>query len=204
MSNANAPFGLKPINNNGTNYTGQGRMVCFPASYASNVFLGDPVIPTGATDNYGVPVVTLATAGATNTILGPLIGLTNGPAGGGASALAPLLQNYPVYRQASVLQYGLVTDDPNQLFVMQEDSVGGAIAVANAGYTNINLIAGAGSTVTGLSGWMLDSSTDDGAANATFQAKIIGLLRGPDNVVGNYAKWVIRLNLPALWAAAGY
>lgn len=204
MANANAAFGLKPINANGTNWTGQGRMVCFPAAYAQNVFLGDPVVPTGASDAFGVPVVNLATAGATNTILGPLVGLTNGPAGAGPTAHAPLLQNYPVYRQSGVLQYGLVCDDPNQLFAIQEDSVGGAIAVANAGFTNGNLIAGAGSTVTGLSGWMLDSSSVDGAANATYQVRILGLLRGPDNVVGDYAKWVVRINLPALWAAAGY
>jgi hypothetical protein len=204
MANSNAPMGLMPVDTNGNNWTGQGRLVCFPASYASNVFLGDPLVPTGATDNYGVPIVTLATAGATNTILGSFNGLTNGPAGGGASAQAPVLRDYPPYRQASVLQYGLCCDDPNQLYIVQEDSDGGAIAVANAGYTNGNLIAGAGSTATGFSGWMLDSSTVDGNANATYQVRILGLARGPDNVVGTYAKWIVRINLPALWAAAGY
>lgn len=205
MANANAPFGLRPINANGMPWTGQGRMVCFPASDANNVFLGDPVVPTGLTDANGVPIVTIATAGATNTILGAFLGRTNGPAGGGAAnALAPVTRDLPVYRQASVLTYGLVTDDPNQAFAVQEDSVGGAIAAGVAGFANGNLVAGAGSVVTGFSGWQLQSSGVSGAANPTFQLKILGLIRGPDNLLGVNAKWAVRLNLPALWAAAGY
>lgn len=203
MANANTPFGLRPVMMNGAPWNGQGQLVCFPASDANNIFLGDPVIPTGASDAYGVPIATIAVAGATNTVLGAFLGISNGPQGAG-SAIAPVTRDLPVYRQASVLQYGVVSDDPNQLYVAQEDSVGGAIAAANGGFTNVNLVAGAGSTVTGFSGWMLDSSTDDGNANATFQMRIIGLLRGPDNALGNYAKWLCRINLPALWAAAGY
>lgn len=205
MANANAPFGLKPISNYGLPMQPALQLVCFLASYASNVFIGDPVIPTGASDDYGVPICTLATAGATNTVLGPFMGKSNGPAGGGGKAIATMTQDTPIYRQASVLTYGYVSADPNQLYAVQEDSVGGAIAAANAGFTNGNLIAGAGgSTVTGFSSWQLDSSTVDGNANATYQVKIVSLVRGPDNAIGDYAKWAVRLNLPALWAAAGY
>ena len=174
-------------------------MVCFLAGDSNNIFLGDPIVPTGATDGFGVPCCTIATAGATNTVLGGFIGRSNGPAGSGVT----LLQSSSVYRPASTLVYGLVCDDPNQLYAIQEDSVGGAIAIANAGMSNANLVAGAGSTTTAYSGWMLQSSTA-GAGNTTYQARIVGLLRGPDNVIGNYAKWAIRLNLPALWALSGY
>lgn len=202
MANSNMPFGLRPINENGNNWTGQGRMVCFLAEYAQNVFLGDPLVPTGDTDDYGVPVVNLATAGATNTVLGCFVGKTNGPAKAGGTAYT-VTRDTPVYRESGVLTYGLVTDDPNQVFAIQEDSDGGAIAAANGGYSNANLVAGAGSTVTGFSGWMLDSSTAAGG-NPTYQLRILGLLRGPDNALGTYAKWAVRLNLPALWAATGY
>ena len=205
MANLNTPFGIRPINDNGTPWSGQGRMVCFLASYASNVFLGDPLVPTGATDGFGVPVVQLATAGATNTILGGFVGLTNGPANGAGGAAFTVTRDLPVYRQASVLAYGLVCDDPNQLYAVQEDSNGGAISIANAGIANGNLVAGGGgSTVTGFSSWQLQSSSVTGAGNATYQVKILSLLRGPDNAIGVNAKWVVRLNLPALWAAAGY
>lgn len=203
MANANAAFGLKPINLNGTDFTGQGRMVCFLASYASNVFIGDPLVPTGASDSYGVPIMNLATAGATNAIAGAFLGCSNGPAGGGGNAISTMLQSQTLYRQASVLTYGFITDDPNQLFAIQEDSNGGAIAIAHDAYTNGNLVSGSGSTATGLSGWQLQSSSVTGGANATYQVKLLGLLRAPDNVVGTNAKWVVRLNLPSLWNASG-
>lgn len=205
MPNANTPFGLRPVGNNGQPFTGQGRLVCFPAADANNIFLGDPIIPTGASDANGVPICTIAVAGATNTVLGGFMGIANGPANGGmANAAAPITRDMPVYRQASVLQYGFVADDPNQVYAIQEDSVGGAIIAANGAFTNANLVAGAGSVVTGFSGWQLQSSSDNGAANATYQLRILGLLRGPDNAIGVNAKWLVRLNLPALWAAAGY
>lgn len=205
MANANAPLGLRPISDNGFPFTGQGRLVCFLATDANNIFLGDPIVPTGAADANGVPVCTIATAGATNTVLGAFIGRTNGPAAGGlANAAAPVTRDLPVYRQASVLTYGLVCDDPNQLYVIQEDSNGGAIAQANGGFTNANLVSGAGSTVTGFSGWQLQSSSVSQSANPTYQLRILGLLRGPDNALGVNAKWVVRINLPALWAASGY
>lgn len=200
MANANAPFGLRPINDNGTPWSGQGRMVAFPAAQSGNIFLGDPIVPLGGTDGFGVPLVGIATAGATNTVLGGFVSICNGPAGSGFT----ITRDLPVYRQASILNYGFVCDDPNQLYAIQEDSVSGAIAASVAGFANANLVAGAGSTTTGFSGWQLQSSGVSASANATFQLRILGLLRGPDNAIGTYADWVVRINLPALWGASGY
>lgn len=201
MSNLNTPFGLKPINENGSDWSGQGRLIAFNTDEANNIFLGDPIVPTGVTDSFGVPFCTLATAGA-HPILGGFLGRTNGPAAGG-NASATLLQNDHLYRTASILTYGFVTDDPNQLFAVQEDSVGGAIAVANAGYSNGNLVSGSGNTSTAMSGWQLQSSSV-ASGNSTFQIRVIGLLRGPDNAIGVNAKWMVRLNTPALWQASGF
>ena len=164
MANNNAPFGIRPINDNGTPFSGQGRMVCFPAAIAANVFLGDPLKYTGGGDANGVPNVGLATAGATNVIAGSFIGLTNGPAAG-ANAAFTVTRDLPVYVQSGVLAYGLVSDDPNQLFAVQEDSNGGAIAAATGPAANGNLVAGSGSTATGYSGWMLQSSSVSSSAN---------------------------------------
>ena len=198
MANFNGPTGLRPIMDNGTPWNGQGRMVSFAANDSNNIFLGDPVVPTGVVDAFGVPIVTIATAGATHVVLGGFCGVCNGPAGSGYTVTRDL----PVYRQASILNYGFVCDDPNQLYEIQEDSNGGAIAVANAGFANGNLVSGVGSTVTGFSGWMLQSSSV-GSGNPTYQIRVIELLRGPDNAIGNYAKWKVRINLPALWGATG-
>lgn len=199
MANANAPFGIRPINDNGTPWSGQGRVICFPTADANNIFLGDPVVPLGGTDNFGVPLVGLASAGATDTILGGFIGRCNGPAG----SRATLLQNDTVWRHASILTYGFICDDPNQLYTIQEDSVGGAIAAATGGFANGNLVSGVGNQTTGFSGWMLQSSSV-ASGNPTFQIRVLELTRGPDNALGNFARWTVRLNLPALWATTGY
>jgi hypothetical protein len=201
MANANSPFGLRPISNNGTMWTGQGRLYCFPAADASNIFLGDPILALGTSDANGVPNATIASAGSSNYINGVFIGLTNGPAGGVGNAAFTVTRDLPVYVQSGVLAYGLVCDDPNALFVTQEDSVGGAIAAASSAFEDANMVQGNGSAVTGFSGWMLDSSTVANSAN--LQVKILGLSRGPDNVIGNYAKWVVRLNLAGLWKSTG-
>lgn len=200
MANANLAFGLRPINDNGTPWSGQGRLVAFPASQTGNIFLGDPIVPLGGSDAFGVPLVGIATAGATNTVLGGFNGISNGPAGSGFTVTRDL----PVYRQASILNYGFVCDDPNQIYAIQEDSVSGAIAAATGGFANGNLVAGTGSTVTGFSGWQLQSSGVSSSANPTYQLRLLGLVRGPDNAIGVNAKWAVRINLPALWALGGY
>lgn len=202
MANANVATGLQPINDNGTNWSGQGRLVAFPAAQAGNIFRGDPVVALGGTDAFGVPLCGIATAGATNLILGSFIGISNGPAAGG-NAASTVTRDLPVYRQASILNYGFIVDDPNQIYVIQEDSVGGAIAAATGGFANGNLVAGAGSTVTGMSGWQLQSSGVSSSANPTFQLRLLGLVRGPDNAIGANAKWAVRLNLPQLWNLGG-
>ena len=191
MSNVNAPFGLKPINLNGTTCSGQGNHIYIPSSQGA-LYIGDPLVPLGTTDNYGVPGWGIATAG-TGIISGCFLGRANGPAGSGVT----LLQSNTVYHPTTVVDYGFVCDDPDVMYTAQEDSVGGAIAVANAGYSNGELVAGTGSTHTGMSGWMLQSSTV-ASGNATYQVKVLGLTRGPDNAIGNYARWNIFINLPAL------
>jgi hypothetical protein len=194
MSNNNAPFGLKPLNLNGTSWSGQGKLIYIPASQTGAIYIGDPLIPLGSTDAFGVPAWGIATAGATNIIGGSFLGPANGPAGSGVT----LLQSNTIYFPGSVIGYGFVCDDPDVMYSVQEDGSGGAIAIANAGYSNGNLIAGSGgSTATGLSSWQLHSSTV-GSGNATYQVKVLGLTRGPDNAIGLYARWNVMLNLSAL------
>lgn len=193
MANNNAAFGLKPLNLNGTTWSGQGKLIYIPSSQGA-IYLGDPLIPLGTTDAWGVPGFGIVTAGATNIIGGSFLGPTNGPAGSGST----LLQSSPIYHAASVAGYGFLCDDPDVMYSIQEDSVGAAIAIANGGYSNGNLVAGAGGSInTGLSSWMLQSSSV-GSGNATYQVKVLGLTRGPDNAIGNYARWNVMLNLSAL------
>jgi hypothetical protein len=200
MANANTPLGLQPINENGTPWSGQGRMVFLPASLATSVFDGDPIVYLGGSDAFGVPIVGPASAGAGNPIAGVTFGPCNGPAGSGVT----LTRDQPPYTHVGGIQsYALMADDPNILFVVQEDSVGGAITAAVGAMANGNLVAGVGSAVTGYSGWQLQSSSVTNAANTTYQVRLLGLARGPDNALGINAKWVVRLNNPQLWGATG-
>lgn len=200
MANNNTPVGMQPINQNGTPWSGQGRMICFPAAVAANIFDGDPIVYLGGSDAFGVPLMGPALAGAGNPIAGVSFGPCNGPAGSGVT----LTRDLPTFsHQGGVLNYALMVDDPNILFVIQEDSVGGAVAAAVGAGANGNLVAGAGNLLTGYSGWQLQSSSVLAAADPTFQVRLLGLARGPDNALGVNAKWVVRLNNPQLWGAAG-
>lgn len=197
MANTNSAFGLRPVTMNGTPLSGQMKMVNAPSSYGTALYLGDPVLLTGVADGFGVPQVNLASAGGGTYVSGTVIGFCNGPAGSGVT----LLQSNTVYGAASTNRYLMIIDDPNTIFEIQEDSVGGAIAASASTGANADLVAGSGSTVTGFSGWMLDSSTVN--TTNTLQCQIVGLARGPDNVIGNYAKWLVRLNLAQLWHTTG-
>lgn len=203
MGNVNAPFGLRPIGENGGRYAGATMLCNVPASQTSNLFLGDPVVALGGCDAYGCPLVGIASAGAGDAVLGSIISISNGPSNGDGNAAFTITRDLPVYRQASISNYVIISQDPNFLFAIQEDSVGGAIAAGTAGFANGLLVAGSGSTVTGYSGWMLQSSSVSSGANTNYQLKILGLLRGPDNAIGNFARWIVRLNNGQLWSNTG-
>jgi hypothetical protein len=196
MANANLVAGLIPRRHrDGTPYTGAVRKYYVPASDSTALFVGDPVVIAGTGDARGVPAVTRATAGSAGRITGVVIGIANDPAVPGSNDM--LMQGY---RPASTEGYVLVCDDANILFEIQEDGVGGTLAVTSIGL-NADLIAGTGSTSTRNSGFMLDSST--AATTATLQVRIVALEQRADNDVGANAKWLVSINLPTETGAAG-
>lgn len=194
MANVSAPRGLIPYRMATNAYdTGGLGLYYVPSTYNQVMYVGDPVAATGASDAFGVPVVGLATAAGSNYILGAFVAIANGGPNG---AVVAVTRDQPVYHVAATSQYILVSHDPNQMYVMQEDSNGGAITVATAGTKNVSLIAGTGSSVTGYSGWQLDSSTINTTA---LQMRIMQALVEEDNTPGlDYAKWLVRINLHAL------
>ena len=101
------------------------------------IYLGDPLIPLGTMDAYGVPAWGIATAGATNVIGGSFLGRSNGPAGSGIT----LLQSNTIYHPTSTAGYGFVCDDPDVMYSVQDD---GSASITAGGYSNANLQAGSG------------------------------------------------------------
>jgi hypothetical protein len=187
MPNSNVAFGLDPIAPKGGIV--QTTEYFVPASDSTALFAGDPVIIAGGADADGVATVTRATAASAGRITGVVVGFRPDPL---------IVANG--YRLASTAGYVLVCDDPEQVYEIQEDSVGGALAAADIGL-NADLVAGTGSAVSKKSGFQLDTSTK--ATTATLQLRILGLQRRADNEIGANAKVLVRINLPTETGAVG-
>lgn len=144
-----------------------------PSTDGTALYQGDVVGLVNAMDpNNEVPVVTRAATG--NVLLGVVIGFRPD---------ASLLYTGQ-FRAASTNRYVMVCDDRNAVYAVQEDAVGGSLAAATIGeMQNANIIVASGSTVTGLSGTMLDSSTNTASAA---DCKIVGVQRDVSNP-GNVA-----------------
>ena len=174
MANANIPAGLTPIKNSPFVEIPKNSYY-IPASYGTALFIGDPVIKTGTSNTSSVfsngklypagslPEINKATAGDANAITGVIIGFEAIPSN--------LTLNY---NTASTERVAIVADSPHQEFMIQEETAGTALAATSVGL-NANLVyAESGSTVTGLSGAELDTSTP--ATDASFQLKIKRLI----------------------------
>lgn len=197
MANADAPFGLRPVRHrNGAHYNGAANPYYVPSTYATDLFIGDPVIVTGTANTSRValndgdhgtqfpagslPEVNRATAGAGNDITGVIVGFGASPSDGLEKQYGP----------ASTERVVWVADDPDLMFEAQEDSDGGALSETDVGQ-NIDLVAGSGDTTYGMSGWELDSST--AATGSTLQCRIERLANRGDNEVGTNAKWLVSI-----------
>lgn len=106
-----------------------------------------------------------------------------------------VVTEFPGYMPANVAGKVFVVTDPNVLFEVQEDGVGGSLALADVGQ-NIEIINGTGSTSTGLSGIEIDSSTK--ATTATLPFRLLKLVNRPDNELGSTAtpkaRWIVKFN----------
>jgi hypothetical protein len=172
MPNPNSPFGLRPIRyRNGSPYTGAAETVFIPSSYATALFIGDPVIKVAAGSNTAaveapaagtfpigtLPSVQKAVAGDTNAITGVIVGF------------AALPTNLEVkHNPASTDRIAYVVTDPEVVYEIQAD---GAVAAATMGLNANVIFTQSGSAVSGLSGVELNSATP--AATATFQLKLV-------------------------------
>jgi len=184
MANADRPRGLKLVGHvSGSPFNAQIRRYAVPSSDGTALFVGDAVKTNGTASTAGIPYVIQAAAG--DGLRCVVVGFE------------PLATNLELlYRAASTERVVYVCDDPEALFEIQED---GAIAVT-AVSGNADLVVAAGSTVSGLSGMELDSSS---ATTSTAQLRILELAQREDNAVGTNAKWIVRINEHELAGTAG-
>lgn len=178
MANTNVAFGLKPVRMaDGSPYSGAVDMFYVPASDATPLYEGDPVVLNGSADAAGVAGVTRASA--SGAITGAVVGFAD------ATSMTA------GYRAASTAAYVLVAHGQDILFEIQEDAVGGAIAAADIGL-NADIIVASGNAYSKASGVMLDTSTK--ATTATLPLRIKGLAQRPDNELSANAKVLVTLN----------
>ncbi len=162
--------------------------VC-PAADGTALYQGDVVelTSTGTIDaTTQLPTITRATSG--HVLLGVVVGFEADPT-------APYTSHY---RIASTRRIAYVCDDPDAVYQAQEDAVGGSVSAANVGsLINANIVVANGSTVTGLSGTMIDSSTVTASAA---DVKIIGVVRDDQNVVASTSILECMILAPAIRA----
>ena len=197
MANDNDPRGLLPAN------LGQGNV----QSHYYRVHTG------GSTDFYlGCPV-TLTAAGyvqvASPTLMVAMLGVALGFAGVLKRGLAtpdPFLDVSDLIPPSPASDTGdrwiLVADDPNQEFIVQEDTGGTALALADVGaacdliYRGPTAIAVNGNADSGWANLELD---DSGVVTTTAAPVVILGLHdvvntdGTENAVGDYGKWVVTI-----------
>jgi len=189
MANNDSPFGLRPVNQFGGDYTGPTSLYYAPSTYSTDIFIGDPVTLTGTANtavvrnNWDVgtlPEVNVTTVGDGNAISGVVVGIE------------PVDQEAAVYGAASTERVLHVVDDPNALFEIQAD---GAIAATQIGLNAVLIATHSGSTSTGLSGMELDTTSDAPAADTSNQLTILRQVHRTDNepnLVHN--KIMVRIN----------
>ena len=181
MSNKDTPFGLRPIRHkNGAPYNGAFNPYFVPASYGTALFIGDAVVKTGTSNTAEVvapgagkfaigtlPEVNRVAAGDGNAITGVIVGFAPSPTNLGLN-----------YNPASTARVVYVCDDPDVVFEIQAD---GAVPAASVGLNAVLIYTHAGSTVTGLSGAELDTTSDVPAADASNQLTIQRIVNREDN-----------------------
>lgn len=156
------------------------------STYATALYLGDPVLLTGTSNN-----VTVAAAGSGNAMCGAVIGVYDSDKIPGTVNSSGVRVNYKV---ASVAAYVLVADHPMQLFISQGDGDTSFLDMDDCG-GNIPMVAStAGSTLSGQSAWTLDDSATAGTSTAD-QIRLVRPVDRVDNTVAiAYCDWYCFIN----------
>ena len=194
MANVDAPFGLLPKKHlNGNPWNG-GTMRCYvSASYATALFIGDPVVLEPTNANRGTTVrcpTVIAATGTTGTFIFGVI-----------TSFEPNPDNLTLkHRPLSTARYCNVCVDPDVIYWIQ-DNADSAMTKADIG-GNCDLEMNAGSAITGLSGVELNSDTQ--AENAALPILILGVAdvedNGFDGSTDTHIIWEVMINMHQLRA----
>jgi hypothetical protein len=182
MANVDAAFGFVPVRHMSGNAP-RANKYTITSGLAENIFTGDLCILTAD------GVITPHTATETNNI-----GVFGGVSYTASDGSYVYSQYWPSGTTATeIIAY--VYDDPYIVYKVMSD---GSPAQTNIGNC-ADVVAGAGSTTTGQSGFELNSTMSTGTASC----KIIGLYEAPDNAFGANAIVEVLINEHILKDSAG-
>ena len=192
MANKDAPFGLRPVGELGSEVQNGGTTQYRIASgYGTAIYKGDLVILVNATG-------TLNVAGNGDT---DLVGVFNGCFYNDPTTQKPTWKNYyPGSISPSVGNIdAFVYDDPNKLFEIQAE---GSLTYAATVGKNVDIVYTAGTTINGQSKVEIK---DEAPIAATRQLRVIGPSRNPENsdLASANSNWVVRINESVYQRAAG-
>ena len=183
MANVDAAFGLTPVRHLSGNGYSRANKYTITSGLSENIFTGDLVIITAD------GVITPHTATEVNNI-GVFAGVSY-TASDGSYVYA---QYFPSGTTATnIIAY--VYDDPYTVFKAQSAGTPAQTNIGNCA----DVVAGAGSTTTGQSGFEMNGTMSNGTASL----KILGLYEAPDNAFGTNAIMEVLINEHLLKDSAG-
>ena len=191
MANIDAAFGLRPIAKVGSAPGGTTGTTKY--SIADNqgtaIFTGDPV--KYKSDG----TVEVATAGDASC------GVFMGCFYTDPTTSKPTFRNHFPASLSPGDAIAFVADDPDQLFIAQQDSDGSNLVAADLNL-NADLVFGTGSTTTGMSGVEIDSSSKN--TTAALQVRLIDFYDTPSNdATANNSILVVKINNHQLGSHTG-
>lgn len=199
MANTNNPFGFTPIRHkNGAPYNGSATPYIAISTYSADMFIGNAVLIVAGGSN------TAQSTGGDKFKAGTLQSVELAATSG---FITGVIVGFGVNRDDLSITYGptdterivWVADDPDLVFIGQEDSAASEnIQAADVGF-NVNLVVGTGSKITGRAASLLDSTS--AATTNTHQLKVLRLYDVSDNEISTadtpaqYAVFEFMINL---------
>ena len=182
MANIDAAFGMRPVAKVGSAPGGTTGTTKYSIgdNQGTAIFTGDPV----KYKNDGTVEV------ATNS--DALVGVFMGCFYTDPTTKKPTFRNHFPASLSPGDAIAFVADDPDQLYIAQQDSDSANIVAADLNL-NANMIFGAGNTTTGNSGVEIDSSSKN--TTATHQVRLIDFYDVPSNdATANNSILVVKIN----------
>lgn len=192
MANVDKRAGFLGCDNLGSaSYSGKGHVYYIPSTDGSVYAVGDMVVGAAGGDANGIPQIAQGATSSGGAYRGVIMGVLpvyeNNPSLQGTSLA---LETTVIPATKTRAYYVVVDDDPNSLFMIQDDGLAALTATSCNKLANFTYAAPTGTQQVSQS----VMSTTVGTNAANFSLRIIGLVQRPDNALGTYAWWQVKIN----------